>query len=166
MSQRSLPDDFNVDEPTRTRYVLGHGTSDEQSINWPDTHRPLRNYFASVQETLILLRNTFASRGQLPQVAMVDGIWLTWVYCAMDVQRLNAETQALRDEVDAVRSQLAAMGEVFADLGMTLQSGTPQPASIGRVLQAMGEALLQKNSKRALARVPKPDVYETTATED
>jgi hypothetical protein len=163
MSQRSLPDEFNVDEPTRTRYVLGHGTSDEQSINWPDTHRPLRNYFASVQETLILLRNTFASRGQLPQVAMVDGIWLNWVYSAMDVQRLNAETQALRDEVAEVRSQLAAMGEAFTDIGAMFE--TADVETIGRALQAMGEGLL-KNSKRALARVPKPDVYETTATEE
>jgi hypothetical protein len=163
MSQRSMPDEFNVDDPTRTRYAHGVGTDDEQSINWPDTHRPLRNYFAATQESLIFLRNTFIKQGMMRNVSLIDGIWLNWVYSAMDVQRLDAETQALRDEVAEVRSQLAAMGEAFTDIGAMFE--TADVETIGRALQTLGEGLL-KDSKRALARVPKPDVYETTATEE
>ncbi len=158
-------DEFSVDEPGRTNYVLGHGTNDEQHIGWPDTHRPLRNYFAATQESLVLLRNTFIKQGMMRNIALIDGIWLTWIYSAMDVQRLNAECDALRYEVSDLYAQLAAMGEVFADIGSMIEANAVDTEKIGRTLQAMGEALLQ-SARRPLARVQASHVFDATATED
>ncbi len=162
-------DEFNVDEVGRTRYVLGHGTSDEQFIGWPDDHRPLRGYFKSVQETLVLLRAKFLSQGGVAQVALVDGIWLNWIYCAMDVDRLNRETGLLRREIADVRSQLAAMGEVFADFGALLESGEVDEQRVGKALQVMGAALMKNavdpvmSSGAALVRRPTRDFIDTSA---
>lgn len=172
MSHHDTPNEFMIDEVGRRHYVLGRGTDDEQYIGWPDTHRPLRNYFTSVQETLQLLRNTFASRGQLPQVAIVDGIWLNWVYCAMDVERLDAEIEATRAEIREVRWQLCGMGEVLGEIGVMLESGTFEAEKVGRALRTMGDALVKggdKNGQTGLQKlkdVPTSGLVDAYAKDD
>jgi len=143
MSHHDHPDEFMVDEVGRYHYVLGRGTPDEQFIGWPETHRPLRNYFKTVQESLQWIRNTFITRGQMQQVSIIDGIWLNWVYCAMDVERLEKEIETTRTELREIRWQLCGMGEVLGDIGVMLESGTFEAEKVGRALRTMGDALIK-----------------------
>jgi len=107
-----------TDPNEKTTFTLLAHADDKLSFDWPTGACPPGPWGAKVYAALKNLRNVFTQQSP-PNVPLVDGILLGWVYTAMETETLRAENDDLRKRVGVLEHDLANVLQLLANRAST-----------------------------------------------
>lgn len=104
---------INRDE--KQSFEILAGTPETFTVDWPVGAYPLGPWGQKVYEALLVLRNMFTQKAP-PNVALVDGVILGWLYQSVEVKALRADNEELRKRLGKLEHDLANVQQTVASL--------------------------------------------------
>jgi len=99
----------------KTAFPILEGTLDEFRVDWPLADFPFLTWGPTVYEGLQKLRDIFTVKSP-PNVTIVDGIMLAWLFTSVQAKALRADNESLTKRVGEFEHRLANLEQTLVSL--------------------------------------------------